>query len=461
MELKLPKIISKTIPSLKKLVGDIDDIALVNVLNAKLANMITQTGVNFKQYDNSKPAVLSYYGINFMISGSSKDYSIDCINNYLIPFVEEELKVRIEEYKEQYYEEKMATAYTKSQKAQVEKEVNNIRVANYELHNPNVTGLYKEAEQISKIKFGSLFIRIGEFGDYLENIVGNNNSSKKELYQKLKEIYEGSIAPSIIAGDSKREVIKNIPVQALIYTDFENLYNERIKKYYVNSMKTGQARRCFTYMPIDKKHKIAYPLPPSFKREAIFELVELQKEYKTIFDTLNNMVDKTFYLSPDAQDYLYEYNCRCIDYFNESKDDIIVRLEKKESFWKITKLAIVYGILENPSDLIVKTEHVQMAQSFYEAIEPSLKAVLVEREKSVVEKFAEFIIDRCEENGFVTRTELRRSNIITNDKAFTKDFDKMLEEIQDEIESTYKYYFYEYEGKKNGKGFQIRKMEES
>ena len=179
MELKLPRIISKTIPSLKKLVGDIDDIALVNVLNAKLANMITQTGVNFKQYDNSKPAVLSYYGINFMISGSSKDYSIDCINNYLIPFVEEELKVRIEDYKEQYYEEKMATAYTKSQKAQVEKEVNNIRVANYELHNPNVTGLYKEAEQISKIKFGSLFIRIGEFGDYLENIVGNNNSSKK------------------------------------------------------------------------------------------------------------------------------------------------------------------------------------------------------------------------------------------------------------------------------------------
>ena len=48
------------------------------------------------------------------------------------------------------------------------------------------------------------------------------------IYQKLKEIYEGSIAPSIIAGDSKREVIKNIPVQALIYTDFENLYNERI-----------------------------------------------------------------------------------------------------------------------------------------------------------------------------------------------------------------------------------------
>lgn len=460
MELKLPKIINKTLPSLKNLVGDVDEIALVNILNAKLANMITQTGVNFKQYDNSKPAVLSYYGINFMISGSSKDYSIDCINNYLIPFVEEELKERIEVYKEEFYEEQMLKAKTPAQKKQVERDVQNIRVANYELHNPNCTGLYKEAEQINKIKFGSLFIRIGEFGDYLENIVGNNNSAKKELYQKLKEIYEGSIAPSIIAGDSKREVIKNIPVQALIYTDFENLYNERIKKYYVNSMKTGQARRCFTYMPIDKKHKIAYPLPPAFKRDAILELTELQKDYKVIFDTLNNMVDKTFYLSPEAQDYLYKYNCRCIDYFNESKDDIIVRLEKKESFWKITKLAVIYGILECPSDLVIKKCHVQMAESFYNAIEPSLKAVLVEREKTVVEKFAEFIVNQCEENGFVSRTDLRHVNILKNDKTFTKDFENLLPEIKDEIESTYKYWFLEYEGKKNGKGFQVRKMDE-
>ena len=229
MELRLPQIIEESVPALRKLVGDVDKIALVNVLNAKLANMITQTGVNFKQYSNSKPAVLSYYGINFMISGSSKDYSVDCINNYLIPFVEEEIKNKIEKYKKDYYEEHIALAKTKTQEKQVEKEVDSIRVANYELHNPNCTGLYKEAEQIAKMKFGSLFIRIGEFGDYLDSIIGNNNPSKKELYQKLKEIYEGTIAPSIIAGDGKREVLKNIPVQVLIYTDYENLYDEKIK----------------------------------------------------------------------------------------------------------------------------------------------------------------------------------------------------------------------------------------
>ena len=457
MELKLPSIIEETIPSLRKLVGDVDKIALINVLNAKLANMITQTGVNFKQYSNSKSAVLSYYGINFMISGSAKDYSVDCVNNYLIPFVEKSLKEKIKEYKDTYYNEHMATATTKTEQKQIEKEIDNIRVANYELHNPNVTGLYKEAEQIDKIKFGSLFIRIGEFGDYLDSIVGNNNPSKKELYQKLKEIYEGTIAPSVIAGDGKREVLKNIPVQVLIYTDFENLYNERIKKYYIASMKTGQARRCFTYMPLDKNRKIGYPVHPELKNEAIFELLGLQKKYKKIFDILNGLNEKTYYLSADAQEYLYNYNCRCIDYFNESKDDIIIRLEKKESFWKITKLAVIYGVLDNPSRMTIDKKYVEMAESFYRIIEPSLKTVLNEREKTVVEKFAEFIFNRCIENGYVTRTELRHTGWVK--KNFAKEFDKMLPEIEDELKEIYKCNLYDYEGIKNTKGLQIRLME--
>lgn len=458
MEIILPEIIMQTIPSLKKLVGDIDDIALINILNAKLANMITQTGVNFKQYANSKPAILSYYGINFMNSGSSKDYSVDCINNYLIPFVEKSLKDKIETYKEDYYNEHMLNATTKTQKAQVEKDVQNIRVANYELHNPNCTGLYKEAEQINKIHFGSLFIRIGEFGDYLDSIVGNNNPSKKELYQKLKEIYEGTIAPSIIASDSKREVLKNIPVQVLIYTDFENLLNPKIKQYYIASLKTGQARRGFVYMPLDKNRKISYPRKPEEKNEAIFELLSLQKRYKEIFDNLNNLKNKTFDLSGDAQEYLYDYNCRCIDFFNDSKDDIIVRLEKKESFWKITKLAVVYGILDGSNNLI-KMKHVKMAESFYNAIEPSLKVVINEREKTIPEKFAEFIFNKCDEKGFVTKTELRHINYIKKD-LFTKEFDKMLPEIEDELKEVYKCYLLDYEGKGNSKGYQIRLMGE-
>ena len=188
-------------------------------------------------------------------------------------------------------------------------------------------------------------------------------------------------------------------------------------------------------------------------------MLGLQKEYKAIFDTLNNLDEKTFYLSGEAQEYLYQYNCRCIDYFNESKDDIIIRLEKKESFWKITKLAVVYGILENPSCRTIKQEHVMMAESFYRLIEPSLKTVLNEREKTVVEKFAELIFNRCFENKFITRTELRKANYI-DDKNFAKQFEKILPEIEDELKEVYKCYLLTYDGGKNSKNLQIKRIED-
>ena len=179
----IPNLIADSLLPLKTLVGNIDDVALINVLNAKLANMITQCGVTFKQYANSNPAILSYYGINFMNSGSNKDYIVDCINNYLMPFVEGQLEQRVEQYREDYKKEQSLTRVGKKQEELIEKEADSIRVANFELCNPNFTGLYKEAEQIDKMQLGSVLIRIGELGDYLDQIVGGNQS-KRELYQK-------------------------------------------------------------------------------------------------------------------------------------------------------------------------------------------------------------------------------------------------------------------------------------
>lgn len=452
--MKLPEIINKTIPSLKGLVGNIDDIALVNVLNSKLTNMITQTGVNFKQYSNSKPATLSYYGINFMNSGANKDYVVDCINDYLMPFVELSIKQHIEDYKIQYRQEQEMLRPGAKQAKLIEEEIQQIRVANYEIYNPNYTGLYKEAEQISKIKFGSLFIRIGELGDYLDNIV-SGNQSKKELYQKLKDIYEGTVAPSIIAGDNKREILRKIPVQALMYTDFENLLNEKIKKYYLMSLKTGLARRSFIYMPLEENGKICYPSKPEEKSEYIKDLLLLQNDYKNLFDVLNNKRNKTYEMSVEASEEIYKYNCECIDYFNKSKDDIILKLELKESFWKITKLSVVYSILGNPEDNIVNKEAVEMAISFYRAIQPSLKAVIEKRELSEVEKIAQYLYNNRDKE-YITSGDIRKTNIIKGHN-FSKFFDEIFVEIQEEMQKNYNCYLLNYDGLRgNTKAFYVR-----
>lgn len=447
--MKLPKIIEESTKILKEMTDNVDELALVNVLNAKVANLVTLKGITFKQYTNSTPRTLSYYGMNFMHSGANKDFTVDCINNYLMSFVEPLLEKRVEEFKTQLYEERSLVV---KNKAKLEDEINQIRVSNFELANPNYTGLFKEAEQIKQIGFGGLFIRIGELGDYLDAIVGGN-ASKKELYQKLKDIYEGTIAPSIIATDGKRKTLKNIPVQVLMYTDFENLFKEKIKDYYLTSLKTGMARRSFIYIPNENKITLAYPKRPNEKEEAFFKAKEIEKKFEEVFKRIPE--NNVYFLSEDAKEFLYKYQCDCIDYFNSSNDNIIVKLERKESFWKLTKLAVIYSIIDNPLETVVQKKYVEMALSFYDEIKNSLAVVIEKRKKSEIELIAEYMVEHADEP--ITRNDLRKLNIVNGNK-FKKFIEEHFEEIKEEIKLS-GFDLYEYTGDRNCKGFQLRQCD--
>lgn len=448
--MNFPEIIKNSIAVLRQVTDNVDELALLNVLNSKVANLVTLKGATFKQFSNSSPRTLSYYGINFMHSGANKDYTVDCINDYLMSFVKTMLETKIENFKQEYIDEHESFATSKKEQEKIDDFIKNIRVSNFELLNPNYTGLYKEAEQIQKIGFGGLFIRIGELGDYLDSIV-SGNAQKKELYQKLKDIYEGTIAPSIIAGDGQRKTLKNIPLQVLMYTDFENLYNERVKQYYINSLKTGMARRCFIYIPQYEQPVLNYPKTPEQKEEAFYNAQIIQKQYEAIF---NQIQDKnTYIISEEAKQYLYDYQCRCIDYFNTSQDNIIVKLERKESFWKITKLAVIYSIIDNPLNSIVSTKYVQMAEDFYNNISRSLSDVITKRKASEIEQIADYMIKHADNP--ITKSELRKTNIVNGNK-FKMFFENHFEEIREEIKLQ-GYDIYEYNGDKNSKGYQLIK----
>ena len=447
----LPKIIEKTIKPLKTVIGSINETALVNILNAKLMNMVTLKGVTFKKTSNSFKNVLSYYGINFMDSGSNKDYSITCINRYLLPFVRENITQEIEDYKEQI-EIKMSLA-NKKEKKTYENILNNVRVPNFELENPNITGLYAEAQQINTINFGGIFIRISELGDYLDSIT-SGDKTKKELYSNLKNIYEGEIAPSIIAGAKDRETLYNIPVQCLLYTDFENLKNEKIKQYYLKSLKTGFARRCFIYMP-SSKTEIKHIEKPYIIANAINELSELKKDYLFIFNNLPK--NKVFQFTEEAQEKIFfDYPNKCIDYYNSSQENEIIKLEKKESYWKIAKLSVLYSILDDVFSDTVKSIHVDMAINFYESLGNSLKNVIENRESSCVEQLASYLLQQP--GKIYSTTDLRKTNIINN-KIFSKTFKELLPDLQDELEFR-GYYITDYENgnKGNHKCYQLVKI---
>lgn len=449
--MNIPNILNESIKILQDMVDYTNELAILNALNSKVANLVSLKGCKFRQYSNSTPRTLAYYCMAFMPSGSNKDRIVDCINDYLLSFVPDELNKHIEDYKIEYEETQKLTRTGKKAEKQIEEEVEKIRKANFEIANINYTGIFKEAEQIGLMNYGALYIRMGELGDFLD-LASSGDRAKKETYQKLKDIYEGTFYPSIIAGDSKRQTVKGIPVQVYLYTDFENLYKEKIKEYFLSSLKTGMARRSFIYIPKNEKEEIPYPKRYNAKEMAIHQSKTIQNEFKRIFETIK---ENTIYqFSEEAKELLYQYQCNCIDYFNNSKDNTIVKLEKKESFWKITKLAVVYSVIDNPTNTVVQSKYVQMAIDFYNLISPSLKNVIEKRKKSEIEMYAEYIADH--KDDIITRTDLRNLNYVNGNK-FKKFWTEHEEEIKEELENIYGLLLYPYEGKGNVRAYQCVK----
>ena len=430
----VPEIIKQSLPIIKDVTNNVDDLAILNCLNAKFANMITQKNILFRQYSNSSPRTLSYYAMNFQPSGSSKDYVVDCINEYLMPFIEQELKSKIEQYKDTF-----ELKHPELNAKQVREELAKIRPENFEIANCTFTGFYKEAFQLDQLGFGAICIRISELGDFL-SMAQSGDKGKVELFSKMKEIYEGDVMPSIISGDTSRKKLKGINIQVVMYTDYENLFAESVKEYFLALLRTGLARRCYVFIP-DNETKLDYVITAEEKERQFEKARIIQQDIKRIYDSITP--DTIYSLSEESKQMLVDYQNSCIDYFNNSKDNMIVKLEKLNSFWKITKLAVVYSVIDNPTSIVVGAKYVQMAIDFYKAISPSLKKVIEKRKKSEIELYAEHIANHKDE--IITRTDLRNLNIVNGNK-FKKFFEEHFDEIKEELEANYSLLLYPYEG---------------
>ena len=101
--MNIPTILEQSLDFLKIMTNNnVDDLALLNALNAKFSQLVSSKNVGFKQYSNSNKQILSYYGINFMPSGRQKDYTISCINDHLLNFLEIEYTTQINNHKDQF-----------------------------------------------------------------------------------------------------------------------------------------------------------------------------------------------------------------------------------------------------------------------------------------------------------------------------------------------------------------------
>lgn len=436
--MELPRLITECLPLLRALTNNnVCDEALVNVLNSKLTYMFSTKGIKFQQYANSNPKSLAYYGINFMASGTAKDYTVSIVNDYLLDFIEPYLQNYLISYKEHYYEEQIhlrtATVTNQSKRdkiiAQIDEEMKQFRNVNTEIEEGTLSGVYAEAKQIDQIGVGALFIRISELGDYVDSAV-KSDKDKRALMQKMKNIYEGTIMPSLIASASDRKPIYNLGVQALMYTDFQNLLDPQNNKFFKDLLKTGYARRCFIYMPKSDNVKLNYPTDSLTIENAIRNSRATRDVLYAIFE---QTFPRTLLFSASCQQYIEDYRRNCVDVVNQMqhKRDI-VSTDLLESFWKVQKLSVVYELLNNPKSNLVTVESFSQALSFYESIRPSLRYMLERHDTTPLDECVTFLIDNAGKT--LKKMDLRHQNFVYHAK-FTNWWKESIPLLEEELQA--------------------------
>lgn len=413
--------------------GNWSEPALINVVNAKLTYMLSLGGAKFRQYTNGNDIILSYYGINFLPSGWGKDRVPNLINQNLINFTQDYMERVIKDYKEEYeqQEEFKIRQLDKKQQKQAEFElqqkINNFRYLNTEIHDATVLGLYADAEIISRIGRGSLFLRIEELGDYIDGIT-TGNKQKKELFEKLKEISDGRFTATTISGDNKRKTLNNIPVSALLYSDFENFKTTRNREYLNKMLRTGISRRSFIFM--EEIKPVNQAIPSFEKQRALTEAQQLSEEIRNIF---NNIQPNAYLMSEEAHARIDRYKNECIDKYNEEvaqKNITIQGLDIKESWWKILKLGVVYHILNEPHNILIRESDIEEAIDFYKNICGSFKILKDTHADSAAEKMIKYIIET--DKNTLKMGDLRSRKFV-GDVQFKKWFDEIIEDVQEKL----------------------------
>ena len=374
--------------------NDIEPVALQNLLNAKLTQLIGSKNVTFKQYSHSKPMPVGYQALVFLNSGAGKDETIRQIDNALMPFLKEKLEKVIDKYKMELQSELYAKAAQLDTKAkreaekQAEEQLNKIRCCNINISDCTFTGIFYEAEQISKTGYGALCLKLTELGDTIEAAI-SGDANAKEVLGKIKDMSDGAIEPKVIAGEVRKNIY-GIPFIAIMCCDHVSLLKPKPRAYLENYLSSGIARRAFTYIPTEQK-EINKPTTWQEREKAQIRALEISKYLEEIYDSIPyNMVCE---FSAGAKSLINEFEMQCIDEFNELyKYDEISAKEVKGSFWKITKLAVVYSVLENPTERLVDKKYVEQAIKFYRQIQPCLKVLLDKRAPDEVDKLRTFML---------------------------------------------------------------------
>lgn len=421
----------------------INDIAAMNILQAKLTYIISFKGCKFQSIENvGRFTPLAYYAFNFVPSGGIKNRLLTEIDTNLLSFFNQYLK----KYNENRFD-KLECDWTlrlqkindkvelRRKKMECDAELKAFKKLKKEIANATQAKIYNSLEIINEAGEGSILITNTEFANYYEDAVLNKDKMKKEFLDMMYNLYDGEFSGTDTISTS-RENINNIPTTCIFLSDYKLLLeNDKLCNAFKSYLARGMARRSFIYYKKNENFYTQNIKYPSFdeKSQAIDNLKVYSNKLKLIFEEISSK--KQYSFNQDANKAINEYkeklNNKIKDFYKFtnvlSLDQEILKLNLEHSTWKIIKLAVLYHILENPLSSFVTVDNFKKAISFFEKTHACLEEMLKEKLISDYDEFYNYLISK--RNKFITKMELRNQKFVSN-REFKTWFEEALTELQ-------------------------------
>ena len=286
-------------------------------------------------------------------------------------------------------------------------------------------GFYEDAKALSMADFGSIFVKISEFGLFLKN----TNNYRSNFLATLYDAYDGKVYSKSIKTDERQPNLEEIPVNLLAYSDF-TLFKTEIKQYFRILMQTGLARRCM--VSFQRPTKLIFKPKTDCEERAIYEKAkELGNRLFAIFQAIKPYC--CYKLSPEAKNFHNDFEAKLTDDFNDEKNELL-QSSIKSGGLKALKLSNLYACLNHPSELNINVTDINQATKTIEFLSDSIKDFLRYKPKTddIYDKVFEFFKENLNK-------EFKKSKLIGEyyteiglaRDTFRKNFDEIIETVSE------------------------------
>lgn len=403
-DLKAPQLVKDVVAQLSRGFPNIHKRTILNIELVKIFQMFGTKRLKVDESGRIKP--INWFSMVFLPSGGGKDRLVDDLDDFVFkPY-------------HSWYKDEAQKAIDKCDN----KDIKDLKLIN-EVQDATSEGVVSLGKIIDEVKFGSIFTKISEFGDYIKN--GDNK--RKQFLSMLNQLYYCVVPTKTIKSEVFSEEIQDIIVNVLAYSDYTLFVNE-MRAYFNKFLNSGYARRFMISFQELKDLKYS-PLSDTEQRENFQNLEKLGQHFFEIFASIQ--FDTCYKLTPNAKNLLNNYVKNNYELYNSEEDPILQR-EINSRELKALKLSCLYACINHSQVLEIQENDIIQAIDTVEFLSQDFKRFL--RYRPMTGDKYEQAYKFLRENEGLEFTKTKLLKVFTSQFGFSReplrtDFDRVMSAI--------------------------------